>query len=186
MDCFSVGRFSLVLPEHSGIRPTPFWQHLHRLAVPRIGLSSASRQVYELVSGCITVMSRWIIYEDCVVPCWEEEDLVSSFCRVWYLYISWQMRLIAPPLYTRHERPPWTPTSSRNSHLFSSSILVYSSVDTGSTCLMALRSPGLQPVLCLRLSYKYLCAGLQDGTLALYPQNPGEMPTMLVVLSKTY
>ncbi|XP_040182993.1 rho guanine nucleotide exchange factor 10-like protein isoform X3 [Rana temporaria] len=53
------------------------------------------------------------------------------------------------------------------------SILVYSSVDTGSTCLMALRSPGLQPVLCLRWSYKYLCAGLQDGTLALYPQNPG-------------
>nr|DBA15720.1 TPA: hypothetical protein GDO54_003192 [Pyxicephalus adspersus] len=53
------------------------------------------------------------------------------------------------------------------------SILVYSSVDTGSTCLMALRSPGLQPVLCLRLSYKHLCAGLQDGTLALYPQNPG-------------
>ncbi|XP_018428706.1 PREDICTED: rho guanine nucleotide exchange factor 10-like protein [Nanorana parkeri] len=53
------------------------------------------------------------------------------------------------------------------------SILVYSSVDTGSTCLMALRSPGLQPVLCLRLSCTHLCAGLQDGTLALYPQNPG-------------
>ncbi|XP_069804717.1 rho guanine nucleotide exchange factor 10-like protein isoform X3 [Dendropsophus ebraccatus] len=53
------------------------------------------------------------------------------------------------------------------------SIMVYSSVDTGSTCLMALRSPDLQPVLCLRLSPSYLCAGLQDGTLALYPQNQG-------------
>ncbi|XP_075046729.1 rho guanine nucleotide exchange factor 10-like protein isoform X1 [Mixophyes fleayi] len=53
------------------------------------------------------------------------------------------------------------------------SIMVYSSVDTGSTCLMALKSPGLQPVLCLRLSPNYLCAGLEDGTLALYPQNQG-------------
>lgn len=53
------------------------------------------------------------------------------------------------------------------------SILVYSCVDTGSTCLMALRSPDLQPVLCLRHSPNYLCAGLQDGTLALYPQNQG-------------
>ncbi|KAM3922566.1 rho guanine nucleotide exchange factor 10-like protein isoform 1-T2 [Leptodactylus fuscus] len=53
------------------------------------------------------------------------------------------------------------------------SIMVYSSVDTGSTCLMALRSPDLQPVLCLRHSPNYLCAGLQDGTLALYPQNQG-------------
>ncbi|KAM9299190.1 rho guanine nucleotide exchange factor 10-like protein [Gastrophryne carolinensis] len=53
------------------------------------------------------------------------------------------------------------------------SIMVYGSVDSGSTCLMALRSPGLQPVLCLRLSPAHLCAGLQDGTLALYPQNPG-------------
>ncbi|KAG8569941.1 hypothetical protein GDO81_014600, partial [Engystomops pustulosus] len=53
------------------------------------------------------------------------------------------------------------------------SIMVYSSVDTGSTCLMALRSPDLQPVLCLRHSPNYLCAGLQNGTLALYPQNQG-------------
>ncbi|XP_066462441.1 rho guanine nucleotide exchange factor 10-like protein isoform X2 [Eleutherodactylus coqui] len=53
------------------------------------------------------------------------------------------------------------------------SIMMYSSVDTGSTCLMALRSPDLQPVLCLRLSPTHLCAGLQDGTLALYPQNQG-------------
>ncbi|XP_040278962.1 rho guanine nucleotide exchange factor 10-like protein isoform X1 [Bufo bufo] len=53
------------------------------------------------------------------------------------------------------------------------SIMVYSSVDTGSTCLMALRSPDLQPVLCLRHSPSHLCAGLQDGTLALYPQNQG-------------
>ncbi|XP_069597185.1 rho guanine nucleotide exchange factor 10-like protein isoform X1 [Ranitomeya imitator] len=57
--------------------------------------------------------------------------------------------------------------------LHDGSILVYSSVDTGSTCLMALRSPDLQPVLCLRLSPSHLCAGLQDGTLALYPQNKG-------------
>ncbi|CAN2387995.1 Rho guanine nucleotide exchange factor [Pristimantis euphronides] len=53
------------------------------------------------------------------------------------------------------------------------SIMVYSSVDTGSNCLMALNSPDLQPVLCLRHSPNYLCAGLQDGTLALYPQNQG-------------
>ncbi|XP_073512259.1 rho guanine nucleotide exchange factor 10-like protein isoform X1 [Phyllobates terribilis] len=57
--------------------------------------------------------------------------------------------------------------------LHDGSIMVYSSVDTGSTCLMALRSPDLQPVLCLRHSPRYLCAGLQDGTLALYPQNQG-------------
>ncbi|XP_063798183.1 rho guanine nucleotide exchange factor 10-like protein isoform X2 [Pseudophryne corroboree] len=53
------------------------------------------------------------------------------------------------------------------------SIMVYSSVDTGSTCLMALKTPDSQPVLCLRLSPSFLCAGLQDGTLALYPQNKG-------------
>ncbi|KAM4016581.1 rho guanine nucleotide exchange factor 10-like protein isoform 2-T4 [Anomaloglossus baeobatrachus] len=57
--------------------------------------------------------------------------------------------------------------------LHDGSIMVYSSVDTGSTCLMALRSPDLQPVLCLRHSPSHLCAGLQDGTLALYPQNQG-------------
>ncbi|XP_030619759.1 rho guanine nucleotide exchange factor 10-like protein isoform X10 [Delphinapterus leucas] len=49
------------------------------------------------------------------------------------------------------------------------SILVYSSVDTGTQCLATCRSPGLQPVLCLRHSPFHLFAGLQDGTLAAYP-----------------
>lgn len=55
------------------------------------------------------------------------------------------------------------------------SILVYSSVDTGTQCLATCRSPGLQPVLCLRHSPFHLFAGLQDGTLAAYPRTTGEM-----------
>lgn len=54
------------------------------------------------------------------------------------------------------------------------SILVYGSVDTGTQCLATCRSPGLQPVLCLRHSPFHLFAGLQDGTLAAYPRTSGE------------
>ncbi|XP_051028058.1 rho guanine nucleotide exchange factor 10-like protein isoform X2 [Acomys russatus] len=50
------------------------------------------------------------------------------------------------------------------------SILLYGSVDTGTQCLAACKSPGPQPVLCLRHSPFYLLAGLQDGTLAAYPR----------------
>ncbi|XP_016810561.3 rho guanine nucleotide exchange factor 10-like protein isoform X1 [Pan troglodytes] len=53
------------------------------------------------------------------------------------------------------------------------SILLYSSVDTGTQCLASCRSPGLQPVLCLRHSPFHLLAGLQDGTLAAYPRTSG-------------
>ncbi|XP_028339735.1 rho guanine nucleotide exchange factor 10-like protein isoform X7 [Physeter macrocephalus] len=56
------------------------------------------------------------------------------------------------------------------------SILVYSSVDTGTQCLATCRSPGLQPVLCLRHSPFHLFAGLQDGTLAAYPGTSGGVP----------
>uniref|UniRef100_A0A4X2KRL2 Rho guanine nucleotide exchange factor 10-like protein n=1 Tax=Vombatus ursinus TaxID=29139 RepID=A0A4X2KRL2_VOMUR len=53
------------------------------------------------------------------------------------------------------------------------SILVYGSVDTGTQCLVTCKSPGLQPVLCLCYSPHYLFAGLQDGTVAAYPQSSG-------------
>ncbi|XP_047404012.1 rho guanine nucleotide exchange factor 10-like protein isoform X1 [Sciurus carolinensis] len=53
------------------------------------------------------------------------------------------------------------------------SILLYGSVDTGTQCLATCRSPGLQPVLCLRHSPFHLLAGLQDGTLAAYPRTSG-------------
>ncbi|XP_040084428.1 rho guanine nucleotide exchange factor 10-like protein [Oryx dammah] len=56
------------------------------------------------------------------------------------------------------------------------SVLLYSSVDTGTQCLAACRSPGLQPVLCLRHSPFHLLAGLQDGTLAAYPRTSGGIP----------
>ncbi|XP_075407349.1 rho guanine nucleotide exchange factor 10-like protein isoform X2 [Tenrec ecaudatus] len=56
------------------------------------------------------------------------------------------------------------------------SILVYGSVDTGTQCLATCRSPGLQPVLCLRHSPFHLFAGLQDGTLAAYPRSSGGIP----------
>lgn len=54
------------------------------------------------------------------------------------------------------------------------SILLYGSVDTGTQCLATCKSPGPQPVLCLRHSPFYLLAGLQDGTLAAYPRTSGE------------
>ncbi|XP_062960682.1 rho guanine nucleotide exchange factor 10-like protein isoform X1 [Cynocephalus volans] len=68
------------------------------------------------------------------------------------------------------------------------SILLYGSVDTGTQCLATCRSPGLQPVLCLRHSPFHLCAGLQDGTLAAYPRTSGgvlwdlESPPMCVTV----
>uniref|UniRef100_A0A674K5E0 Rho guanine nucleotide exchange factor 10-like protein n=1 Tax=Terrapene triunguis TaxID=2587831 RepID=A0A674K5E0_9SAUR len=52
-------------------------------------------------------------------------------------------------------------------------ILVYGSVDTGTQCLLTCRSPGRQPVLCLKHSPEYLFAGLQNGTLAAYARNNG-------------
>uniref|UniRef100_A0A5F8GE27 Rho guanine nucleotide exchange factor 10 like n=1 Tax=Monodelphis domestica TaxID=13616 RepID=A0A5F8GE27_MONDO len=55
------------------------------------------------------------------------------------------------------------------------SILVYGSVDTGTQCLVTCKSPGLQPVLCLCYSPHYLFAGLQDGTVAAYPQSSGHL-----------
>ncbi|XP_031760708.1 rho guanine nucleotide exchange factor 10-like protein isoform X5 [Xenopus tropicalis] len=53
------------------------------------------------------------------------------------------------------------------------SIMVYGNVDTGTPCLMAVGSPGVQPVKCLRHSPSFLCAGLQDGSVALYPATQG-------------
>ncbi|NWH56840.1 ARGAL protein, partial [Geococcyx californianus] len=67
------------------------------------------------------------------------------------------------------------------------SIVVYGSVDTGTQCLLTCKSPGMQPVLCLKHSPEYLFAGLQDGTVAAYPRSngglwaPAEQPTRLVV-----
>ncbi|NXE28005.1 ARGAL protein, partial [Ardeotis kori] len=67
------------------------------------------------------------------------------------------------------------------------SIVVYGSVDTGTQCLLTCKSPGLQPVLCLKHSPEYLFAGLQDGTVAAYPRSngglwdPTEQPTRLAV-----
>ncbi|XP_067167402.1 rho guanine nucleotide exchange factor 10-like protein isoform X3 [Apteryx mantelli] len=67
------------------------------------------------------------------------------------------------------------------------SIVAYGSVDAGTQCLLSRRSPGLQPVLCLKHSSDYLFAGLQDGTVAAYARNNGgpgglaEQPTCLAV-----
>ncbi|XP_061868781.1 rho guanine nucleotide exchange factor 10-like protein isoform X2 [Colius striatus] len=67
------------------------------------------------------------------------------------------------------------------------SIAVYGSVDTGTQCLLICKSPGMQPVLCLKHSPEYLFAGLQDGTVAAYPRSngglwdPAEQPTHLTV-----
>lgn len=52
--------------------------------------------------------------------------------------------------------------------------MVYGSVDTGTQCLLTCKSPGMQPVLCLRHSPEFLFAGLQDGTVAAYPRSNGE------------
>ncbi|XP_019355561.1 rho guanine nucleotide exchange factor 10-like protein isoform X7 [Alligator mississippiensis] len=53
------------------------------------------------------------------------------------------------------------------------SIMVYGSVDTGTQCLLTCKSPGRQPVLCLKHSPDYLFAGLQNGIVAAYARTSG-------------
>ncbi|XP_052647937.1 rho guanine nucleotide exchange factor 10-like protein isoform X9 [Harpia harpyja] len=85
------------------------------------------------------------------------------------------------------EQPPASPHPTVCLGLRDGSIAVYGSVDTGTQCLLTCKSPGMQPVLCLRHSPEYLFAGLQDGTVAAYPRrngglwDPTEQPTRLAV-----
>ncbi|NXD71114.1 ARGAL protein, partial [Eolophus roseicapillus] len=85
------------------------------------------------------------------------------------------------------EQPPGSPHPTVCLGLQDGSIAVYGSVDTGTPCLLTCKSPGLQPILCLRHSPEYLFAGLQDGTVAAYPRSNGglwdlaEQPTCLPV-----
>ncbi|NXK09402.1 ARGAL protein, partial [Herpetotheres cachinnans] len=85
------------------------------------------------------------------------------------------------------EQPPASPHPTVCLGLQDGSIAVYGSVDTGTQCLLTCKSPGMQPVLCLRHSPEYLFAGLQDGTVAAYPRSngglwdPAEQPTRLAV-----
>ncbi|KFQ42352.1 Rho guanine nucleotide exchange factor 10-like, partial [Nestor notabilis] len=85
------------------------------------------------------------------------------------------------------EQPPGSPHPTMCLGLQDGSIAVYGSVDTGTPCLLTCKSPGLQPILCLRHSPEYLFAGLQDGTVAAYPRSngglwdPAEQPTRLAV-----
>uniref|UniRef100_G1MPX7 Rho guanine nucleotide exchange factor 10-like protein n=1 Tax=Meleagris gallopavo TaxID=9103 RepID=G1MPX7_MELGA len=85
------------------------------------------------------------------------------------------------------EQPPATLHPTVCLGLRDGSIAVYSSVDTGTQCLLTCKSPGTQPVLCLKHSPEYLFAGLQDGTVAAYPRNNvglwdlTEQPTRLPV-----
>uniref|UniRef100_A0A8B9G914 Rho guanine nucleotide exchange factor 10-like protein n=1 Tax=Amazona collaria TaxID=241587 RepID=A0A8B9G914_9PSIT len=85
------------------------------------------------------------------------------------------------------EQPPGSPHPTVCLGLQDGSIAVYGSVDTGTPCLLTCKSPGLQPILCLRHSPEYLFAGLQDGTVAAYPRSngglwdPAEQPTRLAV-----
>ncbi|XP_021230362.1 rho guanine nucleotide exchange factor 10-like protein isoform X6 [Numida meleagris] len=85
------------------------------------------------------------------------------------------------------EQPPATLHPTVCLGLRDGSIAVYGSVDTGTQCLLTCKSPGMQPVLCLKHSPEYLFAGLQDGTVAAYPRNNGglwdltEQPTRLPV-----
>ncbi|XP_032842481.2 rho guanine nucleotide exchange factor 10-like protein isoform X2 [Tyto alba] len=85
------------------------------------------------------------------------------------------------------EQPPASPHPTVCLGLRDGSIAVYGSVDTGTQCLLTCKSPGMQPVLCLRHSPEYLFAGLQDGTVAAYPRSngglwdPAERPTRLAV-----
>ncbi|CAM9752270.1 unnamed protein product [Bubo scandiacus] len=85
------------------------------------------------------------------------------------------------------EQPPASPHPTVCLGLRDGSIAVYGSVDTGTQCLLTCKSPGMQPVLCLRHSPEYLFAGLQDGTVAAYPRSNGglwdlaERPTRLAV-----
>uniref|UniRef100_A0A7M4FL93 Rho guanine nucleotide exchange factor 10 like n=1 Tax=Crocodylus porosus TaxID=8502 RepID=A0A7M4FL93_CROPO len=55
------------------------------------------------------------------------------------------------------------------------SIVVYGSVDTGTQCLLTCKSPGRQPVLCLKHSPDYLFAGLQNGIVAAFARNSGHL-----------
>ncbi|XP_054705768.1 rho guanine nucleotide exchange factor 10-like protein isoform X2 [Grus americana] len=85
------------------------------------------------------------------------------------------------------EQPPASPHPTVCLGLRDGSIVVYGSVDTGTQCLLTCKSPGMQPVLCLKHSPEYLFAGLQDGTVAAYPRSngglwePAEQPTRLAV-----
>ncbi|XP_074704059.1 rho guanine nucleotide exchange factor 10-like protein isoform X2 [Strix aluco] len=85
------------------------------------------------------------------------------------------------------EQSPASPHPTVCLGLRDGSIAVYGSVDTGTQCLLTCKSPGMQPVLCLRHSPEYLFAGLQDGTVAAYPRSNGglwdlaEQPTRLAV-----
>ncbi|XP_042672377.1 rho guanine nucleotide exchange factor 10-like protein isoform X6 [Centrocercus urophasianus] len=85
------------------------------------------------------------------------------------------------------EQPPATLHPTVCLGLRDGSIAVYSSVDTGTQCLLTCKSPGMQPVLCLKHSSEHLFAGLQDGTVAAYPRNNvglwdlTEQPTCLPV-----
>ncbi|XP_068270438.1 rho guanine nucleotide exchange factor 10-like protein isoform X1 [Nyctibius grandis] len=96
------------------------------------------------------------------------------------------------PAGTQEPRPPpEQPSASPHPTvclgLRDGSIVVYGSVDTGTQCLLTCKSPGMQPVLCLKHSPEYLFAGLQDGTVAAYPRSngglwdPAEQPTCLAV-----
>ncbi|KAF1448691.1 Rho guanine nucleotide exchange factor 10-like protein, partial [Spheniscus mendiculus] len=85
------------------------------------------------------------------------------------------------------EQPPPSLHPTMCLGLRDGSIAVYGSVDTGTQCLLTCKSPGMQPVLCLKHSPEYLFAGLQDGTVAAYPRSngglwdPAEQPTRLAV-----
>ncbi|KAF1496122.1 Rho guanine nucleotide exchange factor 10-like protein, partial [Eudyptula minor novaehollandiae] len=85
------------------------------------------------------------------------------------------------------EQPPTSLHPTMCLGLRDGSIAVYGSVDTGTQCLLTCKSPGMQPVLCLKHSPEYLFAGLQDGTVAAYPRSngglwdPAEQPTRLAV-----
>ncbi|XP_054078622.1 rho guanine nucleotide exchange factor 10-like protein isoform X4 [Rissa tridactyla] len=71
------------------------------------------------------------------------------------------------------DQPPAAPHPTVCLGLRDGSIAVYGSVDTGTQCLLTCKSPGVQPVLCLKHSPDYLFAGLQDGTVAAYPRSNG-------------
>ncbi|XP_060115011.1 rho guanine nucleotide exchange factor 10-like protein isoform X4 [Heteronotia binoei] len=83
--------------------------------------------------------------------------------------------------------PPLLPQPAICLGLRDGSIVVYGSVDTGTQCLLTCKSPGLQPVLCLKHSPDFLFAGLQNGTVAAYSRNSGGLwdaaaePTCLAV-----
>ncbi|XP_065710968.2 rho guanine nucleotide exchange factor 10-like protein isoform X4 [Patagioenas fasciata] len=85
------------------------------------------------------------------------------------------------------EQPAASPHPTVCLGLRDGSIAVYGSVDTGTQCLLTCKSPGMQPVLCLKHSPEFLFAGLQDGTVAAYPRNNGglwdvgEQPARLAV-----